>query len=416
MHHRSSRPSRRQPHRTPAGVQVFRVPALGLALALALLAGCGSESDKAPAAAAAPPPAVIAVPARLEPIDEQAEFVGRVAAVDRVELRARVPGFLKERRFTEGQQVKADQPLFLIEPDQYQAVVDQRKADVAKAVAEDQNAKAQLARGEELLKSKNISAAEVDKLRAAGAVAKASIEQAKAAQAAAELDLSYTQIKAPVAGRIGLAKYTIGNLVGPESGTLATLVSHDPVYLQFPLTQREVLEARRTIKTKGGDPKDVVVRARLPDGSLYEQSGSINFIDVTTDQGTDSVTLRAQIPNPEGILVDGQFVGVVVQAGKPQTAILVPQSALQLDQQGTFVMIVDAEGKARVRRVKLGATKGASVAVAEGLKDGDLVIAEGVQKVRPGQPVTAAPPQSVEKAEGLPAAQEAGAAAGGKGQ
>ena len=243
----------------------------------------------------------------------------------------------------------------------------------------------------------------MDKLRAAQSVAKASIEQAKAALAAAELDLGYTQIKAPVAGRVGLAQYTVGNLVGPESGPLATLVSADPIYVQFPLTQREVLEARRDIKAKGGDPKDVVVSARLPDGSLYDHTGHINFIDVTTDQGTDSVTLRAELANPEGILVDGQFVGVVVQAGEPESAIVIPQSALQVDQQGVFVLIVDAEGKAQIRRIQTGAQQGAKVAVTEGLAEGDLVITQGVQKVRPGQPVTASPPQSVESAQGVDA-------------
>jgi membrane fusion protein (multidrug efflux system) len=382
-------------------IGVIRGGALLLAAAVTLT-GCGEQPD-ATDANTAPPPSVVAIAAKNEPIEEQAVFVGRVVAVNRVELRARVPGFLKERRFTEGEEAQADEVLFVIEPDQYQAIVEQRKADVAKAVAEDQNAQAQLARGEELLKSKNISAAEVDKLRAAQSVAKASIEQAKAALAAAELDLGYTQIKAPVAGRVGLAQYTVGNLVGPESGPLATLVSADPIYVQFPLTQREVLEARRDIKAKGGDPKDVVVSARLPDGSLYDHTGRINFIDVTTDQGTDSVTLRAELANPEGILVDGQFVGVVVQAGEPESAIVIPQSALQVDQQGVFVLIVDAEGKAQIRRIQTGAQQGPKVAVTEGLAEGDLVITQGVQKVRPGQPVTASPPQSVESAQGVDA-------------
>ena len=379
----------------------IRGGALMLAATIAMT-GCGDQAEVTDPSSAAPP-SVVAVAAKNEPIEEQAVFVGRVVAVNRVELRARVPGFLKERDFTEGQEVAADRVLFVIEPDQYQAIVEQRKADVAKAIAEEENAAAQLKRGEELLKSNNISAAEVDKLRAAQSVAQASIEQAKAALAAAELDLGYTQIKAPVAGRVGLAQYTVGNLVGPDSGPLATLVSADPIYVQFPLTQREVLEARRDIKAKGGDPKSVVVSARLPDGSLYDHSGQINFIDVTTDQGTDSVTLRAELANPEGILVDGQFVGVVVQAGEPESAIVIPQSALQVDQQGVFVLIVDAQRKAQIRRIQTGAQQGSKVAVTEGLAEGDLVITQGIQKVRPGQPVTASPPQSVESAQGVDA-------------
>jgi membrane fusion protein (multidrug efflux system) len=345
---------------------------------------------------------VIAVPVEREQVTEQSEFVGRVVAVDRVDLRARVPGFLKERRFTEGQEVKADEVLFVIEPDQYQAVVDQRKADVTKAVAENENAQAQLTRGEELLKSKNISQAEVDKLKAAQSVAAASIAQAEAALASAELDLSYTQILAPVAGRIGLAKFTVGNLVGPESGSLATLVSRDPIYVQFPVTQRERLEVRRNAEREGKALEHLTVLARLPDNSLYGQKGRLDFVDVTTDQGTDTLTVRAAFPNPDGILVDGQYIGVLIQDDTPKTELVVPQSALQIDQQGTFVLVVDSENKVQVRRIQTGASQGPKVAVTEGLKEGDLVISEGIQKVRPGQVVRATPPLSVESSQEAP--------------
>ena len=387
MHPRpSTAPSAQRPVQNRKGL------ALGLAASLALLAGCGGKPP--PAAAVAPPASVVAVAAKSEAIDDQSDFIGRVVAMDKVELRARVQGFLKRRAFTEGQEVEGGDLLFEIEPDQYMAIVTQREADLAKAKADQQNTAAQLKRGLELLKDKNIAQAKVDELQAADSIAKASIEQAKAALEAAKLDLSYTRVLAPVAGRIGLAQYTVGNLVGPASKPLATIVSHDPIYVQFPLTQREVLEARRDIKEKGGNPQDVVVRAKLSDGSLYDQVGRLNFIDVTTDAGTDSVTLRAEIPNPDGILVDGQFVGVVLQAGTPASAIVVAQSALQVDQQGVYVLIIDAEGKAQIRRIQTGAPQGANIAVTQGLKEGELVIVEGAQKVRPGQVVTATPPQS----------------------
>lgn len=381
----------------PAGIL-----ALVSTIALLALTACGDKQGGDAQQASAPPPAVIAVPAELGQVTEQAEFVGRVVAVDRVDLRARVPGFLKERRFTEGQEVKADEVLFVIEPDQYRAVVDQRKADVAKAVAENENAQAQLARGEELLKSKNISQAEVDKLRAAQSVAAASIDQAKAALASAELDLSYTQILAPVAGRIGLAKFTVGNLVGPDSGSLATLVSRDPIYVQFPVTQRELLQARKGAEREGRSLESLVVLARLPDDTIYDQKGRLDFVDVTTDQGTDTVTVRAAFPNPDGILVDGQYLGVMLQDESPNRELVVPQSALQIDQQGTFVLIVDSDNKAQVRRIRTGASQGPMVAVTEGLEEGDLVISQGIQKVRPGQVVTATPPQSVEASAAVP--------------
>jgi membrane fusion protein (multidrug efflux system) len=380
--------------------------ALALATALSLLAGCGSEKAQAPAASG-PPPSVIAVRAETKPVEEQATFVGRVVAVDKVELRARVQGFLKNKGFTEGQEVKVGEVLFEIEPDQYEAIVQQREADLAKAKADQLNSTAQLRRGQELLKEKNIAQAKVDELQAADSIALASIQQAEAALNAARLDLSYTKITSPVGGRIGLSTYTVGNLVGPASDPLATIVSRDPIYVQFPLTQREVLEARRDIKAKGGDAKDVLVQLRLPDNSLYDQTGRLNFIDVTTDQGTDTVTLRAEIPNPEGVLVDGQYVGVVLQAGKPESAVVIPQSALQVDQQGVYVLIIDGDGKAQIRRIETGAPKGSEIVVKSGLKEGELVISEGTQKVRPGQAVTATPPETV-KAPDAPAAQGEG--------
>lgn len=365
------------------------VASVVVGMTLALLAGCGKPEQAA--APAMPPPAVTAVAAKSQTIEETAQFVGRVAAVNRVELRARVEGFLKERRFTEGQAVAVGDVLFLIEPDQYEAIVEQRQADVAKAQADAQNADAQLKRGQELLTQKNIAQAKVDELQAAASVAKASIAQAQAALTAAQLDLSYTQIRSPVAGRIGLAQLTVGNLVSPASGVLATIVSRDPIYIQFPLTQRELLKARRDVKERGMDAKSVVVRVRLPDGSLYEHAGHLDFVDVTTDQGTDSVTLRAELPNPDGILVDGQYVGLVLETGEPQAAIMIPQSALQVDQQGVYVLIIDTDSKAQIRRVETGPTKGSDIAVLKGLNEGDLVISEGIQKVRPGQAVKAAP-------------------------
>jgi membrane fusion protein, multidrug efflux system len=373
-----------------------RMRILLAASALLALSACGDKSSPASMVGSAPPPSVLAVPAKREAVTEQAVFVGRVTAVERVDLRARVEGFLQERRFTEGQPVGVGDVLFVIEPEQYQSIVSQREADLAKARADQENAAAQLKRGEELLKDKNISAAEVDKLRAAESIAKAGIAQAQAALDAARLDLSYTQIRAPVAGRIGLAKYTVGNLVGPGSGSLATLVSTDPIYVQFPVTQRERLKARQDIASQGDTPPSVSVLARLPDGSLFDQKGRLDFVDVTTDAGTDTVTVRASFPNPKGTMVDGQFVGVLIQGDTPELGITVPQSALLVDQQGTYCLVIDGANKAQVRRVQIGPAQGARIAVTQGLEEGELVIVEGTQKVRPGQVVSATPPQQPE--------------------
>lgn len=363
------------------------------------LVACG-DRQSAEVAAAPPPPSVIAVRAETKPVKDQSRFVGRVVAVDKVELRARVQGFLKERKFTEGQTVTIGEALFVIEPDEYKAVVQQRKADIAKAVADAENADVQYARVQRLLKENAASQATVDRRKAAALVARASIAQAKAALVQAELDLGYTKVIAPIAGRIGLSRYTVGDLVGPSSSPLATIVSGDPIYVEFPLTHRELLESKQAVQAAGGDARDMVVFVSLADGTRYDQPGRLNFIDVTTDAGTDTVTLRAQLPNPDGLLVDGEYVGVTVQTGEPESAIVIPQSALQFDQQGMFVLIIDADKKAQIRRIETGARAGAGVVVSSGLKEGELVITEGVQKVRPGQVVSATPPQAAEEAEG----------------
>ncbi|WPL15381.1 Efflux pump periplasmic linker BepF [Thiorhodovibrio winogradskyi] len=374
-----------------------------------VLGGCGKP--EAPPTATAPP-SVVAQAATTELVEDEADFVGRVVAINKVELRARVEGFLKERRFKEGDRVEKNQVLFLIEPDQYEAIVEQRLADVASAKASELNASAQLKRGQELLASKNIAQSKVDELQAAESVAQASIQQAQAALNAAELNLGYTQITAPVAGRIGLANYTVGNLVSPSSGPLATLVSQNPIYVQFPVTQRELLEARREIENRGGNPEQIKVLVELPDGNQYEHSGQLNFVDVTTNETTDSVTLRAEIANPDGILIDGQFVNLKLALGDPDASVVVPQAALQVDQQGIYIFVVDQDNKAQVRRIQTGPTKGANVAVTKGLKEGELVIVEGIQKVRPGQPVKASPPRALDNSgfaeTGADANQDAG--------
>ncbi|MBK8640306.1 MAG: efflux RND transporter periplasmic adaptor subunit [Chromatiaceae bacterium] len=379
----------------------FTHPPFWLIAISLLVAGCGQGEGPAPLDAAASAPSVEVMAAVKKPIEQQVTFVGRVAAVDKVELRARVEGFLKERRFIEGQPVRVDEVLFLIEPDQYQAIVQEREADLAKAQAEVENTRAQFARGEELLRQKNMSAAEVDKLRAANRVAAAGVEQAQAALAVAQLNLDYTQIKAPVAGRIGRAALTVGNLVGPASGVLATLVSQDPMHILFPVTQRELLDARQRAAANGGEAKELTVRARLPDGSLYDQAGRLDFVDVITNSGTDTVLVRAVFPNPEGLLSDGQYLSVLLAEEEPESAILIPQASQQVDQQGVYVLVLDGDQKVQVRRIQTGPMQGSNSVVLSGLKEGELVVTEGIQKVRPGQIVTATPAD----APGAPAAE-----------
>jgi membrane fusion protein (multidrug efflux system) len=336
---------------------------------------------------ATPPPSVAVITTQLVDVTPTFGFNGRVVAEDKVDVRARVTGFLQKREFKEGADVKVGEPLFIIEKDQYQAVVEQRRAELASAEANRDNTEVALRRGQELVKNKNIPQAEVDQRRANDQMAAAKILEAQAALKQAEINLGYTEIYAPIDGRIGRASVSVGNLVGPDSGVLATIVSQNPIYVTFPVSQRQLLEYRRE-QSGGGHPP--VVRVGLPDGTLYPEPGSLNFLDVQVDRGTDTVTVRAALPNPDRVLVDGQFVSVQVEAGKPERRIAIPQAALQVDQAGPYVLVVDGDDKVESRRVKLGATEGTQAVIQDGLKEGERVIVEGIQKVRPGMVVAAA--------------------------
>ncbi|MDJ1159376.1 efflux RND transporter periplasmic adaptor subunit [Chelatococcus sp. SYSU_G07232] len=338
-----------------------------------------------------PAPAVTVATAEQRPVTGGLTFTGRVVAVDKVDIRARVPGFLKDRKFQEGMDVKAGDLLFDIEPDTYEAQVAQRKADLASAEAQAENAKVQLQRAEQLMKTQNISEAVLDDRRAQARVTAAAVLQAQAALTQAEINLGYTRITAPISGRIGLSTFTVGALVGPESGALATVVSQDPIYVTFPVSQRQILDVREQAKKQGDDPSRAVIRLTLANGESYPQAGQIDFADVSVNQTTDTLTIRARFPNPDRVLVDGQFVRVRAEAEQPRLAIVIPQRAVLNDQSGAYVYTVSPDSKAVVTRVRLGPQQGADVVAEEGLKAGDKVIVDGIQRVRPGAPVDAAP-------------------------
>lgn len=341
----------------------------------------------------APPPAVLVQPAELKPLADQAEFIGRAAAVDKVELRARVKGFLGPRQFNDGDIVKEGQVVFLIEPETYQATVDQKVAQRDAAKAALANADNQLKRAAELLRTNTGTAVTYDQRLSEQLQAKAQLEDSEAQLRDAQLQLSYTQIKSPIAGRIGRAAFSPGNLVSPDSGVLATVVSENPIRVLFPVTQRELLEARRSGGT-GGD--DIVARLRLADGSIYKETGKIDFLDVTVDPRTDTQIVRATFPNKDGILTDGQTVRVILEGDKVPEVVAVPQAAIAQDQTGAYLFIVNDKNAAEQRRIKTGVSRDGLVGITEGLKAGDRVIIQGQQRVRPGMTVnpTVAPPQA----------------------
>jgi membrane fusion protein, multidrug efflux system len=237
------------------------------------------------------------------------------------------------------------------------------------------------------VKNQNVPQSTVDQNQAAEDSAKADVLQAQALLEQAQINLNYTEIHSPINGRIGRALFTKGNLVGPSSGTLATIVSQDPIYVTFPASEADVISYRQRVAASPDKNPHVTVHIKLPDGTTYAQAGLSNFLDVQVSTDTDTILVRAQFPNPDGVLVPGGVVGVSVDRSAPISALEVPQSAVQLDQAGHYVLVVDDAKKVEVRRITTGTEQGRNIVVRDGLKEGELVIVEGIQKVQPGQTV-----------------------------
>jgi membrane fusion protein (multidrug efflux system) len=344
--------------------------------------------DSAPAQQPAAVP-VITVAVEQRPITRASEFVGRVEAVGRVEVRARVTGFLQKVLFKEGDLVKQGDLLYQIEPDSFEAAVLHARGAQFEAQASFTNASAQRARTEELVKTDAAAKSQLDTRIAAEKAAQGAVITAEANLRTANINLSYTSIVAPITGEVGRSAVTPGNVVGPDSGPLTLIVSRDPMYVTFPVSQREFLRVQDAEqRRKRGQA--LAVRIRFSNGSMYPQSGQINFINVTVDRATDTVLVRATMPNPDGALIDGQLVRVSVEADKPEQKVLVPQAALIVDQQGPYVFVV-VDGKAAIQRVKLGGESGPYAIIDEGLKGGEQAVVQGMESLRPGAPVIASP-------------------------
>jgi membrane fusion protein, multidrug efflux system len=339
---------------------------------------------------AAPPSAVPVgtVSADRKPIEKTLGFVGRVEAIERVDIKARVTGYLEAVLFKEGDTVETGDPLYLIEKEPFQAVVNQAEGALERAKAAKVLTEVQLKRAVELLAKNAGTVVTRDQALTADEQAKATIATAEANLETASINLGYTDITSPITGRIGRTKVTKGNVVSPESGTLTTIVSQDPMYVVFPVSQREFLRAQKV--SDQPDVSNIKIRLRFSDGSYYDQLGSINFIDVSVDRTTDTVTVRGTVPNPKGRLIDGQLVQAELVSGKPEAKVVVPQSALIADQQGTYVFVVE-DGKAAIRRIKTGGESGSDVVVESGLSGGEQIIVEGLQSIKPGTLVQGTP-------------------------
>jgi membrane fusion protein (multidrug efflux system) len=355
-------------------------------LGLLLLAACDPPKQ---ATAPAAQPAVGVRLAVMRGVNQSFQFVGHIKAVNKVDLRARVEGFLEQVAFQEGQFVKVGDVLYQIEKVQFQALVDQANANVASAEATVTNAQLQYDRNLALSRREFSPQSIVDQNKAALDSSKANVLQTRAALTQAKVNLGYTDIRSPIDGRIGRTAYTIGNLVNPASGVLSTIVSQDPIYVLFPTSVRDLDLIREARRQEDGTIAKIEIHVRLSSGAEYPHRGVWDLTDPQVDQQTDTLIMRATIPNPDGQLIDGQFVTTEIRERREEQRLVIPQAALQTDQTGYYALVVDDQHTVQQRRIQTGPNRDADVVVTAGLKEGESVIVDGVQKVRPGQVVQA---------------------------
>lgn len=353
-----------------------------------LLAAC-SGSEQPPAPQAVP---VKAITVANQAIPNVIELPGRVEPVRVAEVRARVTGIVQERLYEEGTNVSAGQPLFRIDPRELRAAYAQTQASLERARATAANAKAVVERYRPLVAEDAISRQEYDAAIAASREADANVAQIRAQLEAASLQLGYTTVRAPIAGRAGRAQVTEGALVSQPEGTLMTRIEQiSPVYVSFAQSASEVLALRRAVaagEIELDENDRVEVRLTFSDGTEYPVPGHIDFRGFSVDQQTGTVELRAEFANPSGLLLPGEFVRAQIFAGQVSQGIAVPQRAVTLGEDGGSVFVIDEKGQAALRPVKLGAMVDGRWIVESGLKAGDVVIISNLQKIRPGAPVT----------------------------
>lgn len=349
------------------------------------------------------------VTATSQPIANIIEFPGRLEAVRTAEVRARVDGIVQRRLYQEGTDVQAGQPLFAIDPRQLRAQVSAMQAALARAEATAANAAQDVARYEGLVDQQAISQQEYDTAVARLRTAQADVAQTRAQLQAARLNLSYTTVTAPISGRAGRAEVTEGALVSAASATLLTRIEQlDPIYANFSQSSSELLAIRQEVaggELKMPELRRVAAHLVLEDGSVYPRPGHLNFFDLSISEATGTTALRAEFPNPERILLPGQFVRLRIEAGVRTDGLLIPQRAVTVTPEGANLMVVNPEGIAVSRPVKVGNLQGGSWVILSGLAPGERVIVDGLQKVQPGQPVrvvTAATTATIPETAGSP--------------
>lgn len=329
-----------------------------------------------------------------EPLINLIEVPGRVQAVRQAEVRARVDGIVRRRLYREGTDVRAGQPLFSIDPRELRAQSSAAEAALKGAEATAANARQDVERYEKLVEERAVSRQDYDAAVARLRTADAEVARARAQVDAARLDLGYTTVTAPIAGRAGRAEVTEGALVSGASATLLTSIEQlDPIFVNFSQSSSDLLAIRRDIASgalKVPTLDSVAVRLVLEDGTPYRHQGRLNFFDLNIDEATGTTALRAEFPNPDRILLPGQFVRVRIDAGVRPQGLLIPQRAVTVTPQGASVMIVGRKDTVESRAVTVGDLQGASWVVLSGLEAGDRIVVDGIQKVQPGQSVRVA--------------------------
>jgi len=357
----------------------------GLVLLVPLLLSACSDQEKTTNAEDRPLPSVVVEAVTAEDVAGQTEFVGRTEASQRVDVRARVSGTLLKRPFEEGAEVKEGAVLFEIDPAEFQANLLAAKAKLDKAQASLNENDRNLKRYEVLLQKETASEAQYDIAKSKADQSRADVAAAQAEVERAKLDLSYATITSPIAGRSGISDVDVGNIIGPDSGVLVTVLDLDPMDVIFSVGERDYLnfmEAR-----KAGTAKAFTPRIRLANDKLYEFPGKVDVIDNKVDPATGTINVRLKFPNPDRLLVPGQYVSVLLTISTPEKRIVIPQSAVQENQAGPFVLIVNGEGRVEARPIKTGDRIADGVVVLDGLTEGETLVVEGIQKVRPGAEV-----------------------------
>ena len=367
----------------------------GVSVAAIILVAPCAMAQPAPSG----PPAVGVITVERRPMTESFEFNGRIQAINSVNIVARVTAFLEKQLFVEGSDVKKGDVLYSLEQPPFQAAVDVQKGAVAQAEAQLENDNISLWRAQQLLQKNAGTQMAVDSALATQRTVAAQLKSAQAQLETSQINLDYTEIHSPIDGRIGRTSVTIGNAVGPTSGTLTEVVSQDPMYVVFPIPTRRALALRGQYVDKGGFDA-LKIRVRLPDGRIYGKTGKLDFVNNTIAEDTDTLLLRGTIANPvlrsePGVkvreLVADEFVTVLLESVQPRQLVAVPQAALLADQQGTYVYVVDEHNVARQRRVRLGQSTPETAAVVDGLTEGERIAVDGIQRVRPNSPVAPAP-------------------------